>query len=90
MLQKAKGGESYHNFGLAIDVVEIKEGKANYDVSVTRKISTIAKKYGLAWGGDWIGDFKDYPHFDMTFRKSTKELRDLNKKYEDYKKIPLP
>lgn len=29
IVTNAKGGESYHNYGLAIDVVEIKNGKAN-------------------------------------------------------------
>lgn len=37
IITNAKGGYSYHNFGLAIDVVEIKDKKANYDVSVTKK-----------------------------------------------------
>ena len=88
IITNAKGGYSYHNFGLAIDVVEVKDKKANYDVSVTKKIAPIAKKHGLAWGGDWKS-FKDYPHFDMTFNKTTEELRKLVKEYGDYKKIPL-
>lgn len=39
-------------------------------------------------GGDWKS-FKDYPNFDMTFNKTTKELRKLVEEYGDYKKIPL-
>lgn len=50
IVTNAKGGYSYHNFGLAIDVVEIKDKKVNYDMSVTRKIAPIAKKHGLGWG----------------------------------------
>src|SRR6478736_3448878 len=31
VVTKAKGGSSYHNYGLAIDLVEIKDLKANWD-----------------------------------------------------------
>lgn len=30
IVTNAKGGESYHNYGLAIDVIEIKNGKTNW------------------------------------------------------------
>lgn len=70
----AKPGESYHNFGLALDVVEIKNGKALWKNPNWTKIAQIGKKAGFEWGGDWK-KFKDKPHFQMPFGKSLATLR---------------
>ncbi|MFJ7752203.1 M15 family metallopeptidase [Peribacillus muralis] len=80
----AKGGESLHNFGLAIDFAILnKQGEAiwdmDYDGNDNRKsdwmeVVTIAKGLGFEWGGDWPG-FKDYPHLQMTFGLSLRELQ---------------
>jgi hypothetical protein len=43
---------------------------------------------GLAWGGDWKS-FVDKPHFEMTFGKTTQDLRKLLEIHNDYTKIPL-
>lgn len=73
IVTKAKPGESLHNFGLAIDVVPIVNGKAdwNYD---WQKIADIAKPLGFEWGGDWTS-FKDKPHFQMLFDNTLASLR---------------
>lgn len=87
----AKGGQSNHNFGLAIDVAEIKNGNIDWNEqeTVLPKIAPIGKKWGFEWGGDWKS-IKDKPHFEMMFGKS---LADLRKSYEengkDHTKIPL-
>lgn len=73
IVTNAKGGSSYHNFGLAIDVVEIKDGKADWNTTQWAKIGEIGKQYGFEWGGDWA-KFVDKPHFQMTFGLTTKEL----------------
>jgi len=66
----AKGGKSYHNYGLAIDLVVIDSNrKADYKnqpKNGKKLYNTIAKKYGFEWGGNWK-TFKDYPHFQKTF-----------------------
>jgi len=68
----AKPGQSYHNYGLAIDVVEITEdGKVNYDLPWD-KISDIAAGWGWEWGGHWSKP--DKPHFQMSFGKHHTEL----------------
>jgi len=72
----AKGGSSYHNFGLAIDVVEIKNGKALWRNPNWNKIAELGKEIGFEWGGDWKS-FKDKPHFQWTFKKSLAQLRQL-------------
>ncbi|KXZ20736.1 peptidase M15 [Bacillus nakamurai] len=70
----AKGGESYHNYGLAIDfALQKKDGSLLWDMTCDGnhngtpdwlEVVTIAKKLGFQWGGDWRG-FKDYPHLQM-------------------------
>jgi peptidoglycan L-alanyl-D-glutamate endopeptidase CwlK len=72
----AKAGSSYHNFGLAIDVVEIKNGKALWKNPNWNKIAELGKSIGFEWGGDWKS-FKDKPHFQLTFGNKLAHLRDL-------------
>ena len=72
IVTKAKGGQSNHNFGLAFDVVEIKNGVALWD-NDWNKIEKLGKKFGFEWGGDWTS-FVDLPHFQMTFGYETSEL----------------
>jgi len=69
---QARGGQSYHNYGLAIDVCIITEaGQA--DFNITRAIANVGKKHGWDWGYDVVGTW-DKPHFQNTFGKSVKEL----------------
>lgn len=74
IVTKAKGGQSIHNYGLALDIVLINNGSASWDVNVDfdkdgradwMEIVNIFKANGWEWGGDW--KFKDAPHFQKTF-----------------------
>jgi peptidoglycan L-alanyl-D-glutamate endopeptidase CwlK len=38
------------------------------------EVVTIAKRLGFTWGGDWV-DFPDYPHLQMDFGYSIRELK---------------
>ncbi len=67
------GGYSYHNYGLAVDVVEIKNGEALWSNPNWSTIGDIGKSLGFEWGGDWSG-FIDKPHFQMTFGYTTRQL----------------
>lgn len=70
---QAKGGQSIHNYGFAVDIVLIIDGKtASWDTKADwddDKIAdwiecvTIFKANGWEWGGDWQS-FKDMPHFE--------------------------
>jgi len=71
----ARGGYSYHNFGLAIDIVEIDGRTAVWD-GPWEEFGRIGKSLGWEWGGDW-SSFVDKPHFQMTFGMSTAQLRRL-------------
>lgn len=80
----AKGGESYHNFGLAIDFALLTpDGKAIWDTAYDGngnaksdwlEVVVIAKELGFEWGGDW-DHFKDYPHLEMRFGLTINELK---------------
>ncbi|MGK4568016.1 M15 family metallopeptidase [Flavobacterium sp. 3HN19-14] len=69
----AKGGQSVHNYGFAVDIVLIIDGKtASWDtkkdwdgdkVSDWDECVKIFAKHGWSWGGNWAS-FKDMPHFD--------------------------
>ena len=68
-------GQSYHNYGLAIDVCEITDGQmANNSWARLQQISSIGKAHGFEWGGDWTGKNCDPPHYQMTFGYSWQEL----------------
>jgi diguanylate cyclase (GGDEF)-like protein len=61
----AKGGQSDHQYGQAIDV---DPSDGDY-----RKLGAQAKKLGLKWGGDWK-DFKDWGHiYQDDIRKGRKK-----------------
>ena len=60
----AKGGQSWHNYGLAIDVVQMVAGVPQWRADWA-KIGEIGEKHGFEWGGRW--KFVDKPHFQMRF-----------------------
>lgn len=72
----AKGGQSIHNYGLAVDFVLKLNGKeVSWDTKKDfdndkqadwMEVVAVFKKYGWVWGGDWR-TFKDMPHFEKTF-----------------------
>jgi peptidoglycan LD-endopeptidase CwlK len=79
IVTNARGGYSYHNFGLAFDfcVCDIVAGKLipNWYVDKRwKRVGEIGKSLGLEWGGDWTS-FIDYPHFQLTFDLSLDQLR---------------
>ena len=87
----ARGGQSYHNFGLSIDIVLLvdkdKNGTyetASWDIKTDfdgdgkadwMEIVAIFKRYGFEAGIDW--KFVDAPHFQKSFGYSIKQLQDL-------------
>ncbi|MCL6573036.1 MAG: M15 family metallopeptidase [Bacillus sp. (in: Bacteria)] len=80
----AKGAESYHNFGLAIDfALKTPSGNVVWDLNYDRnengrddwtEVVDMAKALGFEWGGDW-DQFKDYPHLQMDFGLTIAELQ---------------
>lgn len=70
----ARGGQSIHNYGLAFDIVILKDKDnngtfetASFDIDEYWKmVVSYFKSKGWTWGGDWKS-FKDAPHFEKTF-----------------------
>jgi hypothetical protein len=56
----ARGGQSNHNFGFAIDIFRI-DGGTLFNPSATTV--QVFKGFGFEWGGDWPGKKADKPHF---------------------------
>ncbi|MGV3466903.1 MAG: M15 family metallopeptidase [Heyndrickxia sp.] len=84
IVTNAKGGESYHNYGLAVDfALKTTTGNIIWDMqydgngdgkSDWYEVVDLAKNLGFTWGGDWIR-FKDYPHLQMDFGLSIADLQ---------------
>ena len=75
IVTQAKGGYSFHNFGVAFDICPIVNGKAEWqDENLFKKIGAIGKKIGLEWGGEWTS-FRDLPHFQYLAGYSLADFR---------------
>lgn len=83
----AKGGQSFHNYGLAIDIVLLDGKKASWNtvrdydgdgLADWMEVVKIFKTLGWEWGGDWKS--KDKPHFQKTFGYTWKQLLSLYNK----------
>ena len=77
IVTNAKGGQSAHNFGFAVDIVLLKDADnngtfetASWETNVDfdgdgiadwQEVVKIFKLHGWEWGGDW--KFTDLPHF---------------------------
>lgn len=79
VVTNAKPGSSFHQYGLAVDLVEIINGGVDWGFDMA-KLVPYADKYGIEWGGNWHS-FKDYPHFQKSFGWGWRSLLDkYNKK----------
>lgn len=82
IVTNAKGGSSYHNYGLAIDFAILidKDGNGTYDelswdikkdndkdgIADWLEVAKAFEAAGWEWGGRW-SSLKDYPHVQKTF-----------------------
>jgi peptidoglycan L-alanyl-D-glutamate endopeptidase CwlK len=67
VVTRAKGGQSNHNYGLAVDLCPFTpDGKPNWNAPNTMwmAIGAEAEKLGLEWGGSWK-KFIDKPHVQL-------------------------
>lgn len=64
IVTRAKPGQSYHNYYLALDFVLMVGGKMIWKVDDNWMIVVQCfREYGFFWGGDFT-KFKDYPHLE--------------------------
>lgn len=73
IVTNARGGESWHNFGLAEDYAFVIDGKVTWGGPWDR-FGGIAVECGLEWGGNFEG-FVDRPHVQMRGGKTLNEMR---------------
>ncbi|AXF55691.1 M15 family metallopeptidase [Salicibibacter kimchii] len=82
IVTNAEAGESYHNYGLAIDfAIENNDGELIWDIEYDGngsgeadwlEVAAIGEELGFDWGGHW----NDYPHLQMDFGLSVEELQE--------------
>lgn len=97
IVSNAKAGESFHNYGLAIDIVLLVDKdvngtfetaswstKADFDKdgqSDWSEVVEVFKKYGWEWGGDWRR--RDDPHFQKTLGFNVMQLSGMRKSIDN-------
>lgn len=95
IVTKAKAGQSYHNYGLALDFVILydKDKNGSYEtiswdtvkdedkdgIPDWKEIANIFKAAGWTWGGDFK-TIVDQPHVEKTFGKDWKDLLALKQR----------
>lgn len=84
IVTRARGLDSWHNYGMAVDIVLLVGGKAVWDIKTDydkdgrsdwMEVVDIFKRYGWEWGGDW--KFVDNPHFQKTMGNSIQLLKEF-------------
>ena len=76
IVTNAKPGESFHNYGLSVDICLIIDGKeaswntiTDFDhdsIADWMEVVRVFKEHGWEWSGDWKR-FREAPHFQCTF-----------------------
>ncbi|OYQ35049.1 peptidoglycan L-alanyl-D-glutamate endopeptidase [Flavobacterium cyanobacteriorum] len=93
IVTNARAGQSIHNYGFAVDICLIIDGKTvswdtvkdwdNDQVADWYECVRIFAKYGWDWGGNWK-KFKDLPHFEKKNFNSWQKLARLQKDSHGY------
>lgn len=89
IVTNAKGGQSIHCFGLALDFALMydKDKNGTYETLSWNtsedfdkdkqadwlEVVRVFKEAGYVWGGDWVS-FKDYPHLEKSFGYTWRQL----------------
>jgi peptidoglycan L-alanyl-D-glutamate endopeptidase CwlK len=76
IVTNAKGGQSFHNYRCAVDVVPLLNGKPVWDAEndIWQKVGDLGIAAGLEWAGNWT-KFREMPHFQYTNGLNLADLR---------------
>lgn len=74
IVTNAKAFESYHQYGVAADII-FKISGWNAPESSWKVLGSEGKKIGLVWGGDW--EFRDVAHFEWHPTFSYKDIKNI-------------
>ncbi|WP_182004780.1 peptidoglycan-binding protein [Priestia aryabhattai] len=90
VVTNARGGYSFHNYGLAVDFVLLNESKQPVWNVNDKWMSVVRMATGMGFSsGAYWSSFKDYPHLELTFGLSLAQLRS-GKKPPIYKGSTTP
>lgn len=81
IVTNAKGGYSFHNYGVAFDCAPL-SAKGGIDwgnIELFKQVGKIGESLGLEWGGSWK-NFPDYPHFQYVLGYTIQDF--LNNKVD--------
>lgn len=82
IVSQARGGESFHNFGLALDSAFMGDdpylANSSDSKNLWNEYGKLCGQYGLEWGGTW--KVPDRPHCQMTLGISLSELQMIHEK----------
>ena len=81
IITNARGGESYHNWGLAFDAAPFKNGVISNEPSQYKKMGELGVQAGLKWVGNFK-DIVDLPHFQYTHGLSAQDSAKWSKTAE--------
>jgi peptidoglycan L-alanyl-D-glutamate endopeptidase CwlK len=67
IVTRAKAGQSAHQYGLAIDIVPMVNGKPDWDGGdpIWAQIGDLGQQAGLQWLGALGSSFPEKPHFQL-------------------------
>lgn len=71
IVTNAKPGQSYHQYGVAVDLGILKNNKIDWNFDYLRLLQFMPKE--MVWGGNFKS-IKDKPHFEITFGLNWKEM----------------
>jgi len=75
IVTNARGGDSVHNYRMALDFVILVNGKMSWKVDANwMKVVECFKKRGWKWGGEFKS-ITDYPHLEKTMGYTLKQLK---------------
>lgn len=75
VVTNARGGYSFHNFGVAFDVGIFESGQYLDESVFYSVVGLIGETIGLEWGGRWK-NIQDEPHYQLRNLPSLAELRE--------------
>jgi peptidoglycan L-alanyl-D-glutamate endopeptidase CwlK len=80
IVTNAQGGDSWHQWGLAYDVVPLRAGKPVWgtrgeDGALWARVGLLGEQCGLEWAGRWTGSLRETAHFQWRGGLSIADLK---------------
>lgn len=76
IVTNARAGQSFHNYGLAVDVCPFRDGAPLWtEDKYFDALAAFARRFNLEWGGDW--NTPDRPHLQLRGFKNWREAKTI-------------